>query len=81
MGNGHLYSVPVSNGTFVLSLITCESTTVNFSVLGIDYSTLQPGTPFSGTGAAGTVNTGTIQACGTSSAEFVEFLIDGSPYT
>ncbi|MBL7741355.1 MAG: hypothetical protein JNK14_19175 [Chitinophagaceae bacterium] len=80
-GNGHSYTAPVTNGTFSLSLLRCENTTVNFSVLGVDYATLQQGNPVSGSGTTGTVNVGTIQACGTSSAQFVEFLIDGSPYT
>jgi hypothetical protein len=78
--NGHSYSVPVTNGTFSLTLLRCENGTVNFSVLGVDYATLQQGNPVSGSGTTGTVNVGTIQACGTSSAEFVEFLIDGTPY-
>ncbi|HEX4878175.1 MAG TPA: hypothetical protein VFV31_16010, partial [Chitinophagaceae bacterium] len=28
----------------------------------------------------GTVNVGTLQACGTSSAQFIELMIDGTPY-
>jgi hypothetical protein len=79
--NGHSYNVPVTNGTFSLTIIRCNSETLNFSVLGVDYATLQQGNPVTGSGVSGTVNVGTIQACGTSSAEFVEFLIDGTPYT
>jgi hypothetical protein len=79
--NANSYSVPVTNGTFSLTLVRCENATVNFSVLGVDYATLQQGNPVSGNGTTGTVNAGTIQACGTSSAEFIEFLIDGAPYT
>jgi hypothetical protein len=79
--NGHSYSVPVTNGIFSLTLVRCENATLNFSVLGVDYTTLQQGNPVGGSGTTGTVNVGTIQACGTSSAEFVEFLIDGAPYT
>jgi hypothetical protein len=78
--NGHSYSVSVTNGTFSLTLVRCENATVNFSVLGVDYTTLQQSNPVSGSGTTGTVNVGTIQACGTSSVEFVEFLIDGVPY-
>jgi hypothetical protein len=81
-GGGHIYTVPVTNGTFSLSLVRCNSAeTVNFSVLAVDYSTLQQGTPVTGSGTTGTVNVGTIQACGTSSEEYVEFLINGNPYT
>jgi len=79
-GNGHIYSTPVTNGIFSLTLLRCENATVNFSVLGVDYNTIQQGNPVSGSGTSGIVNVGTIQACGTSSAQFVEFLVDGSPY-
>jgi hypothetical protein len=78
--NAYSYSVPVTNGTFSLTIVRCDNTTVNFSVLGVDYATVQQSSPVGGTGTSGTVNMGTIQACGTSSAEFVEFLIDGTPY-
>lgn len=80
-GNGNSYSTPVSNGAFSITLLRCDNATVNFSVLGVDYATLQQGNPVSGSGTFGTVNVGTIQACGTSSAQFVEFIIDGSPYS
>ena len=77
--NSYSYSVPVTNGTFSFTILRCSSTTINFSVLGVDYSTLQQGTPVSGSGTSGTVNLGSIQACGTSSSQFIEYLVDGSP--
>ncbi len=76
---GHHYTVPVSNGAFTLSVVRCSGSAVNFTVLGIDYSTSQQSIPVSGTGTTGTVNVGTLQACGTSSVQFVEVMIDGSP--
>ena len=79
-GNANSYSVPVTNGTFSLSLLRCENGSVNFSVLGVDYASLQMSTPVSGNGTTGTVNVGTVQACGTSAAQYVEFLIDGAPF-
>ena len=48
-------------------------------ILGVDYSTLQQSIPVSGSGTTGTVNVGALQACGTSSAQFIEVLIDGTP--
>jgi hypothetical protein len=48
-------------------------------VLGIDYTAQQQSVPVAGNGNTGTVNAGTIQACGTSSVEFAEFLVDGNP--
>ncbi|MBK6936778.1 MAG: carboxypeptidase regulatory-like domain-containing protein [Chitinophagaceae bacterium] len=76
---GHQYTVPVTNGTFSLSLMRCSSGTLNFSVLGVDYATLQQSVPVSGTGTTGTVNVGTLQACGTSSVQYIELMVDGSP--
>jgi hypothetical protein len=80
-GNAYSYQVPVTNGTFSLNVLRCDNTPLNFSVLGVDYATLQQGTPASGTGTTGTVNVGTVQACGTSSAQYIEYLIDGAPFT
>lgn len=74
------YSVPVNNGTFSFTIVRCSGGTLNFTVLGVDYSTMQQGNPVSGSGSTGTVNLGTIQACGTSSAQYVEFIIEGTPF-
>jgi hypothetical protein len=79
--NGHSYTTAVTNGAFSLTIIRCDNTTLNFSVLGIDNAALQQGNPVSGSGTSGTVNVGTIQACGTSSTQYIEFLVDGSPFT
>jgi hypothetical protein len=78
---GNYYTVPVNNGAFSLSLVRCSSGTLSFTVVGIDYAALQQSVPVTGSGTTGTVNVGTLQACGTSSAQFVEFLINGSPST
>ncbi|HEX4875370.1 MAG TPA: carboxypeptidase-like regulatory domain-containing protein, partial [Chitinophagaceae bacterium] len=80
MNGGNYYNVPVNNGTFSITILRCTSGTVNFSVLGVDYTTIQQSVPVSGSGTTGTVNVGTLQACGTSSAQFIELMIDGTPY-
>jgi hypothetical protein len=79
-GNGNSYSVPALNGSFSLTILRCDNASLNFTVVGIDYATQQQGSPVGGTGTAGTVNVGNVQACGTSTAEFLELMIDGSPY-
>jgi hypothetical protein len=80
IAGGHSYNVPVAHGVFSLSIARCNANAVNFSVLGIDYTTLQQSVLVGGSGTNGTVNIGTIQACGTSSVEYMEWLIDGTPY-
>ncbi len=77
---GNSYTAPVSNGTFSLTILNCSGTTLNFSVLPVDYTALQQGATISGTGTSGTANIGTLQACGTSATQFVELLIDGTPH-
>ncbi len=77
---GNYYTVPVTNGAFTFNLLRCSGGTVSFTVLGTDYATLQQSVPIGGSGTTGTVNVGTIQACGTSSSQFIEWLIDGVPY-
>jgi hypothetical protein len=79
MAGGNSYVVPVSNGAFSLSIVRCSSGILNFTVLGVDYQTIQQSVPVSGSGTTGIVNVGTIQACGTSSAQFIEVMIDGVP--
>ncbi len=79
-GGSFSYTVPVTNGTFSHTIVICNGGTVNFSVIGIDYTAMQQSIPVSGTGTTGTANVGTVQACGISSAQFVEFIIDGTPY-
>jgi hypothetical protein len=80
ISNGNHYTVPVTNGSFSLGILQCTGATINFTVLGIDYSNLQQSAPVGGSGTSGTVNVGTVQACGTSSAQFIELFIDGVPY-
>ncbi len=74
------YNVPVTNGTFSLTILRCGSSSVNFTVIGVDNNAVQQSVPVSGTGTSGTVNVGTIQACGTSSSQYVELIINGTPY-
>lgn len=80
VAGGYSYSVPVTNGAFSHTMVRCSGGTTNFSILGVDYTSLQQSVPVSGTGTTGTVNAGTIQACGTSSAQFAEYIIEGVPY-
>lgn len=80
-GNGNSYVAPVTNGIFNLTVIRCGVDPLNFSILPVDYTALQQGNPTSGMGTTGVVNVGSLQACGTSSLEFIEFLVDGSPHT
>lgn len=74
------YPVAVSNGTFSLTILRCTTDPVSFSIVGADYTTSQYSLPVSGSGTSGTVNIGTIQACG-SATEYIEFNVDGIPFS
>jgi len=76
---GNVYSARANNGTFSVNIVRCSTGTLTFSVLGVDYSALQQSAPVSATGNTGIVNVGTLQACGTSSVEFISVLVDGVP--
>jgi hypothetical protein len=79
VAGGHTYTAPVTNGSFSLTVLNCSGNTINYSVLPIDFAAMQQGAPVTGSGTNGTVNAGTLQACGTSSQQFIELLIDGVP--
>jgi len=80
IAGGHHYTIPVTNGAFSFNLLRCNNTSViNFTVIGVDYSVSQQSAPVTGSAVAGTVNVGSLQACGTSSVQFVELLLDGVP--
>lgn len=79
-GGAFAYTATVTNGTFSHTILRCTGGTLNFTVLGVDYNTLQQGVPYSGSATTGTANVGAIQACGTAATEFIELLIDGTPY-
>ncbi len=79
--NGYMYSVGLNaTGAFSLTLLNCNSSTINYTVLPIDNAAAQQGAAVGGSAISGTVNLGTLQACGTSSVQYVNTLIDGVPY-
>jgi hypothetical protein len=79
--NGHTYNAPVNaSGAFSLTIpITCGGM-LNYTVLPFDNAVLQQGAPIGGSSINGIINLGTLQACGTTSVEFINTLIGGVPY-
>jgi hypothetical protein len=77
--NAYSYTIPVTNGTFSITILRCSATPMNFALKGIDLATLLESAMYNGTGTSGTINVGSIQACG-SLTEFIEYIIDGVPY-
>jgi hypothetical protein len=78
---GSYTTASITNGSFSVPILNCSGNMLNFSVIPVDNTAQQQGAGSSGSGSNGTVNMGTLQACGTSSAEFIDMLIDGVPYS
>jgi hypothetical protein len=79
-GNCQVYTANVVNGKYELAIIKCGSQAVNYSITAIDLNTIQQNIPITVTATSGVVVVPDIQSCGTSSAQFIEVLIDGTPY-
>jgi len=80
-GGTQSFAVPVVNGNFAASVLRCGTAPINYSVKAIDLGTLQESVPVSGTAVTGSANTGTLQACGTGTTSYIEYIVEGVPYT
>lgn len=78
--NGQLYTANVVNGTYEIAIIKCGNEPVNYAVTAVDLNALQQNIPVTVAATSGSVIVPTIQSCGTSSVQFIEILIDGTPY-
>lgn len=77
---GRLFVAMVTNGTFSIDLLRCNSTTEPIEVSIIDNSTHQQSTTWTtDVSSNGTVDAGTLAACGISSNEWVNYTINGGP--
>ena len=79
--DGHLYNKPITNGNFSLTVTRCSNSTAPVEVIAIDNAANEQSNPWSGTASSGTVSTGTLNACGTSSVSFINYIVDGSNYS
>ena len=79
---GHLYTRPISNGNFSLTITRCSNSTATIEIVAVDnIANQQSSSPWTGTASTGTVNTGIISACGTSSISFIDYVVDGVNYS
>jgi len=78
---GHLYNRPITNGNFSLTITRCSNSAAAVEVVAVDnVANQQSISPWTGSASTGTVNTGVISACGTSSVSFINYVVDGSNY-
>src|SRR6185503_6800411 len=79
---GQLYTRPVNNGNFSLTITRCSNSTGTVEIVAVDNAaSQQSATPWTGSASTGTVNAGTISACGASTISFINYTVDGSNFS
>lgn len=79
---GQLYTRPVSTGNFSLTITRCSNSTGTIEIVAADnVANQQSATPWTGSASTGTVNTGSISACGTSTISYINYTVDGSNFS
>jgi hypothetical protein len=74
-----VYRAPIVNGAFSVSFNNCTSTQqVHYFI--VDNTGGQQSTPVTTTINAGNTDVGVINACGTSTQQFINFSVDGTPH-
>jgi len=79
--DGHLYNKPISNGNFSLTVTRCSNSNATVEVVAVDNIGNEQSSIWSGPASGGTVSTGTLSACGTSSVSFFNYTLDGTSYS
>jgi len=78
---GHLYNRPINNGNFSLTITRCSNSSEAVEVVAVDNAANQQSNTWNGTAATGSVSTGTLTACGTSSVSVIDYVVDGSNFS
>jgi hypothetical protein len=77
---GHYWRYNLSNtGAFNIPHYLCNGTSVAASIIAEDYTAMQQSAALNYTIVSGVNALGTIQACGTSSSQFLNITVNGTP--
>ncbi|MEO6669055.1 MAG: carboxypeptidase-like regulatory domain-containing protein [Ferruginibacter sp.] len=85
-GNAYIYweglqmITAITNGSFSGTLTRCNGSTAAVEVVVEDFASQQQSTAWSGTAASGVVNTGTLSACGLTTNEYINYMVNGVDY-
>ena len=75
------YAATDNNGNFTISFTNCSSSTSAFDIVAVDESAQQQSSvttlPFTGS----VTSTANMAACGTSSAQYINYTLDGTDYS
>lgn len=78
--NTSAYVSTDQNGVFSYVYVKCDNNAQTITVLGIDNKAVQQGSANSFSVTSSTLNTGILNACGVSAAQFVSYNVDGTDY-
>lgn len=80
-GNYTHYAAVNATGDFQTNFSRCASSPANFSILGVDAAAQQQSTTATSVAVITPItNAGNISACGTSSSQFITYVLDGTTY-
>jgi hypothetical protein len=75
------YNTPITNGQFSITFTRCTNSAANVSIVATDNTTNQQSTSSTYSASSGTINTGVISACGTSTIQQIDYTVDGTAYS
>jgi len=75
------YAKADASGNFSTNYILCNTNGASVQVLGVDEAAQQQGTAASSPVTVPTTDVGTVSACGNSSAQFLNYTLDGTSYS
>ena len=75
------YAKVDASGNFSTNYILCNINGTSVEVLGVDETSQQQGTAASSPITTPTTNVGNVSACGNSSAQFLNYTLDGTSYS
>jgi hypothetical protein len=78
--DGFSFRSNVNNGNFSITIQRCINTAANATVSVTDIASNQQSTPSTLNVTSGAVSAGQINACGTSTASYINYTIDGNQY-
>lgn len=80
--SGHYYRFNLSStGSFDINYYLCSGSSLAATIIAEDYTALQQSTAIAYTIVSGANVVGTLQACGTTSSQFLNMTTNGSPET
>ena len=80
--NNYHYNVSTdATGTFHFYMLVCSTTPPAINIIAIDHTAQQEGPLTTISVVTGNTDAGTLQACGTSSLEFLNYTLDGTNYS